>query len=129
MVDQLGEANLFILSAGWGLIPASFLTPSYDITVAPNGEDHARRRSGERLHDFAMLPKASSRPIVFCGGKNYVQLFCELTAGAHAERIVYHFGEPPHAPNCRRARYETARRTNWHYECARALLNSSSRSS
>ena len=29
---HVGIENFFILSAGWGLIPASFLTPNYDIT-------------------------------------------------------------------------------------------------
>lgn len=129
IADRLGEANVFILSAGWGLIPASFLVPNYDITLANSGEDYVRRRLSERWDDFAMLPKASSRPIMFCGGKNYVPLFCELTAGAQAERIVYHVGNPPHAPNCRCKPYETLRRTNWHYECARWLLKSLSRNS
>src|SRR5690349_10583044 len=31
-VDRFGLENVFILSAGWGLIRADFLTPSYDIT-------------------------------------------------------------------------------------------------
>ncbi len=68
-----------------------------------------------------MLPKDSSRPIHFLGGKSYVSLFCRLTEGTSAERIVHHVGEPPHAPNCRTVRFETLRRTNWHYECARKL--------
>lgn len=120
VVDQLGEANVFILSAGWGLIPAAFLTPSYDITLSPRGKNYTKRRSSEKWDDFAMLPSASSRPIVFGGGEAYVPLFCALTAGTHAERIVYHVGEPPHAPNCRCVRYETTRRTTWYYEWARA---------
>lgn len=48
IVDRLGEANVFILSAGWGLIPAAFLTPDYDITFSASGEGYARRRTGER---------------------------------------------------------------------------------
>ena len=124
IVERLGEANVFILSAGWGLIPATFLTPNYDITLSARGEDYTRRRTGERWGDFTMLHGASSRPVIFCGGKDYVPLFCALTAGVHAERIVYHVGEPPHAPNCRCVRFETRRRTNWYYECAQSLLSS-----
>ena len=121
LADQLDDNSLFILSAGWGLIPAGFLTPNYDITFAADAEDHKRRRAHERYADFRMLPKDSSRPIHFLGGKNYVSLFCRLTEGTNAERIVHYVGEPPHAPNCRTVRFETSRRTNWHYECARKL--------
>jgi hypothetical protein len=32
LVDRFGVDNLYILSAGWGLISAAFLTPNYDIT-------------------------------------------------------------------------------------------------
>ena len=32
LVDRLGTGNVFILSAGWGLVSAAFLTPNYDIT-------------------------------------------------------------------------------------------------
>jgi len=35
LVDHFGVSNVFILSAGWGLISADFLTPKYDITF-PN---------------------------------------------------------------------------------------------
>lgn len=122
LADRLCDDSLFILSAGWGLIPAGFLMPNYDITFAADAEDHKRRRTHERYADFSMLPKDSSRPIHFLGGKSYVSLFCRLTEGTSAERIVHHHvGEPPHAPNCRTVRFETPRRTNWHYECARKL--------
>ena len=38
LVDKLGVANVYILSAGWGLIRADFLTPSYD---SPSVRAHA----------------------------------------------------------------------------------------
>ena len=121
LVDHLGQDNVFILSAGWGLISAAFLTPMYDITFAGNVKDYKRRRSHERYADFSMLPEDPLLPIIFLGGKDYVPLFCRLTEGTSAERLVYHVGEPPCAPNCRTVRFETNRRTNWHYECARWL--------
>ena len=34
LVDRFGVDNVFILSAGWGLINADFLTPYYDITFS-----------------------------------------------------------------------------------------------
>jgi hypothetical protein len=35
LARHVGIENFLILSAGWGLIPASFLTPDYDITFKP----------------------------------------------------------------------------------------------
>lgn len=121
LVDRLGAGNVFILSAGWGLVSAAFLTPNYDITFTKKVENYKRRRSRDRYADFSMLPTDTSTPILFLGGKDYVPLFCKLTEGTMAERRVYHFGKPPYAPNCRVVRFETKRRTNWHYECARSL--------
>ena len=70
-----------------------------------------------------MLPKDASHPIHFLGGKDYVSLFLRLTAGTGAERVIHYVGDypPPPAPNCRFRRFETTRRTNWHYECAMTL--------
>ena len=122
LVNQLGEDKVFILSAGWGLIPAPFLTPYYDITFTQKAETYKRRRQQDDWYaDFSMLPKDASHPIHFVGGKDYVPLFLELTAGTDAERVIHHVGSPPPAPNCRFRRFKTKRRTNWHYECAMKL--------
>ena len=34
LAEHWGLDHLYILSAGWGLIPANFLTPNYDITFS-----------------------------------------------------------------------------------------------
>ena len=34
LVNKFGENQVFILSAGWGLIRSDFLTPDYDITFS-----------------------------------------------------------------------------------------------
>lgn len=46
LVLVFGTENVFILSAGWGLIPADFLTPYYDITFSASakGENAYKRR-------------------------------------------------------------------------------------
>ena len=123
LVNQLGKVKVFILSAGWGLISASFLTPDYDITFSGNAEAYKRRRKQDNWDsDFSMLPKDASHPIHFVGGKDYVPLFISLTAEMSAERIIHHVGHRPSpAPNCRFRRFETKRETNWHYECAMTL--------
>ena len=122
LVNRLGEDKVFILSAGWGLIPASFLTPDYDITFTQKAETYKRRRQQDDWYaDFSMLPKEASHPIHFVGGRDYVPLFRELMAETDAERVIHHVGSPPPAPTCRFRRFETTRRTNWHYECAMTL--------
>ena len=122
LVNQLGKDKVFILSAGWGLISAPFLTPDYDITFSGNAEAYKRRRKRDRYADFLMLPKDLSHPIHFVGGKDYVPLFLRLTAETDAERIIHYVGHRPSpAPNCRFCRFETKRETNWHYECATTL--------
>ena len=122
LVSRLGEDKVFILSAGWGLISASFLTPNYDITFSGNAEAYKRRRKQDRYADFSMLPKDASHPIHFVGGKSYVSLFLKLTAETGAVRIIHHVGHRPSpALNCQFRRFETKRETNWHYECAETL--------
>jgi hypothetical protein len=34
LVEKYGEQNVFILSAGWGLVRSDFLLPHYDITFS-----------------------------------------------------------------------------------------------
>ena len=130
LVNTFCTSNVFILSAGWGLIASDFLTPDYDITFsnsAKGGDAYKRRRRNDDYRDLSMLPTDSTGSIVFLGGKDYVPLFCCLTEGAKSERIVfYRYGgnsdNPPTASGCRLLRFETSTRTNWHYDCARALI-------
>lgn len=120
VLRAIGAQNLFILSAGWGLIAADFLTPDYDITFKP-GTGYRRRRPGDAYQDFQHLVSPSS-PVLFCGGLDYVPFFCELTSELPAERVVLHqSGVAPDAPGCRLVHYPTRRRTNWQYECAVAV--------
>jgi hypothetical protein len=43
LVEQCGTENTYILSAGWGLINAAFLTPYYDITFSAAADPYKRR--------------------------------------------------------------------------------------
>jgi hypothetical protein len=124
--DHFGVKQLYILSAGWGLIPADFLTPMYDITFSyvKAKDKYKRRRKKDDYDDLRMLPKGSEEPVVFLGGKDYVDLFCRLTAGVKGQRTVfYNSGIPPAAPDCTLKRFVTNTRTNWHYECAKMLVD------
>jgi hypothetical protein len=123
LATALGQENLYILSAGWGLIRSGFLTPQYDITFSTSAERYRRRRKGDAYADFRHLGDDVQGPILFFGGKDYVPFFCELTARLTAQRIVFfNSSEAPEAPGCRLTRYRTRTRTNWHYECVDAFL-------
>lgn len=127
LVDKLGIGNVYILSAGWGLIRSDFLTPNYDITFSPSArgiDAYKRRRKADPYNDFCMLPKDTEDEILFLGGTDYVPLFCSLTKAVRGKRTVFHSAEQaPEALGCVLLKFETSTRTNWHYQCARALLN------
>jgi hypothetical protein len=97
LVRTFGLENTMILSAGWGLIPAGFLTPRYDITFSASAEPYARRRKKDVYRDFSMLPVEIKGPIVFFGGRDYVPLFSALSLGDYPDmcprpREAYTFG-------------------------------------
>lgn len=124
LAAKFGVNRLFVLSAGWGLIPATFLTPAYDITFSQSADDYKRRRKSDAYRDLCLIPVDSDEPMVFLGGKDYLPLFARLTRGAQGRRIVfYNSMNRPDAPGCVLQKYETATRTNWHYECAKALVD------
>lgn len=129
LIEAFGEDRVFILSAGWGLLRAGFLTPNYDITFSSQAEPYKRRRrvrdgcAADGYADFRMMPARGTGPIVFLGGRDYAGLFQTLTAGAVDRRIVfYNSACAPAVPGCRCIRFKTTTRTNWHYQCARALI-------
>jgi hypothetical protein len=135
LVERLGIEKVFILSAGWGLIRADFLTPSYDITFSknPSVPAYKRRAKSDRYEDFRMLPEGQVDDLVFFGGKDYIPSFCALTSAFKGRRTVFYRvgpGRPSSAgpligPGCAFLPFETPTRTNWHYVCANAFLEGS----
>jgi hypothetical protein len=124
LVDRLGLQKVYILSAGWGLIRADFLTPYYDITFSPSAEKYKRRRKADPYQDFRMLPDTTAEDILFFGGKDYLPLFCSLTDAVQSKKkAFYNSARLPQADGCTLERFETTTRTNWHYECANAFLD------
>ena len=126
LVDTFGTENVFILSAGWGLIRADFLTPSYDITFTSAVKKKApwkHRHRRDAYNDFRHLAVPCGEEIFFVGGKDYVPLFCDLTDHLDTpRRVFYNSGVPPRAPGCTLQRFETNKKMNWQYDCAWAVL-------
>jgi hypothetical protein len=124
LVGAFGLENIYILSAGWGLIRASFLTPCYDITFSASAAAHTRRRRGDIYHDFCMIPNHTHHEIVFLGGKDYIPLFCLLTSAVQTRKLVFfNSAFAPETPGCTSKRFVTPIKTNWHYACAKALID------
>lgn len=124
-VQRFGEAKVFILSAGWGLIGADFLTPAYDITFSSSAEKYKRRQSLGAFQDFDMVGTGSQEPAVFLGGKDYLPLFLDLTHHYTGRRVVFYNSErvPAATADVEYVRYQTAMRTNWHYDAVKALAD------
>lgn len=122
LAAKVGRGSIYILSAGWGLITADFLTPAYDITFSAAADAYKRRRRTDCYRDLCMLT-ATDQPVMVFGGKDYVPLFCELTKHVTGPRtVVYNSARQPAAPGCLLQRFDTSTRTNWHYECVRAFV-------
>ena len=122
LVEKFGLESVFILSAGWGLIPAGFLIPNYDITFSSNADPYKRRQKSDVFDDFSMLPDGDD--VVFVGGKSYLNLFCQLTINTSSTKTVYYNSlNCPDLPSGFNSKlYKTRTRTNWHYECAQDLI-------
>lgn len=127
LVSHLGVENVFVLSAGWGLIRSDFRTPQYDITftsAVKKKRPWTHRRKSDVYRDFRHLPEATTDEVYFFGGKDYVQLFCHLTRHVRGPRTVYYNSAvPPRAPGCRVERYHANRKMNWHYDCVDSFVS------
>jgi hypothetical protein len=70
-----------------------------------------------------MIPGGVKDEILFIGGKDYLPLFCQLTDKAEGKRTAFfNSATVPRLDGCVFKRFETRAQTNWHYECAKALL-------
>lgn len=126
LVARFGVRDVYILSAGWGLIRSDFLTPYYDITFSPSADGYKKRKRSDRYQDFCMVPTDTDKDIVFFGGKDYLPLFAHLTRATGTRKVVfYNSSRIPEANGLTPVRFETTTRTNWHYECANAFLDGS----
>lgn len=123
LLSKFGINNVYILSACWGLLKADYLTPCYDITFSNSADAWKKRSKKAACDDFNQLPLDSRNELVFFGGKDYLPLFCQLTAGYRGKRkVFFNAKQAPDAPGCELVPYPTRTRTNWHYECAKWFL-------
>ena len=121
LLRSVGQDNLFVLSAGWGLVRADYLLPAYDITFAAAAERWQRRsKSRDRYHDFNHLfdaKLAREEVVYFFGGLDYLSLYYDLSAAIPARKVVYVAAvNVPKAEGFEYIDYGS-KGTNWHYRC------------
>jgi len=124
LVERYSWQNVFILSAGWGLIRSDFLTPYYDITFSNQGKPYSKRRSRDRFEDFNQLSDSDIQPdetLYFFGGQDYLQLYRSLTQNITVRKVIYHSqGSAFQLQGYECIPYRSY--TNWHYSCAQDFM-------
>jgi len=124
LVAQYSWKNVFILSAGWGLVRADYLIPTYDITFSAQASPCKRRSQMDFYEDFRHLQDHGVSPdetIYFFGGKDYLALFHLLTQDITTAKTVYYAGKISEKHDgYHYVQYK--RFTNWHYACAREFM-------
>lgn len=121
LLHHVGKEDLFILSAGWGLIRSDFLVPDYDITFASQSEPWKRRTSRDRFADFVQLTQADvvdGESVYFFGGKDYLPLYHYLTHALVARKVIYFASETIRTHEAFEYIPYGSSGTNWHYRCA-----------
>lgn len=125
LAEKFQPDHVFILSAGWGLISAKFLTPSYDITFSNQVKvpKWKKRRKRDSYNDLNQTDFECTSTILFLGGNDYLPLFYRLTRTFECKKIVFHKSravkrELGYEFRC----YSTGIR-NWHYDCAKTLIS------
>lgn len=132
LADAFGWDNVFVLSAGWGLIRAYFRTPDYNITFSTHAKKDKpwawRNIKNKRTWlDFNHLQDAQiskDEPIHFFGGKDYRPLFYALVTTLPGKKIVHYKGN---VEECRDgfeyAEYKGPEKNRtWHYRAAKEFL-------
>lgn len=126
LADHFGVQNVFILSAGCGLIPElpnALLRP---LPSSASAEVYKWWLQADGYRDLNRLPAGEAMTSSSSAGRDYLPQFCALTAVTKGKRIVfYSSAKPPSAPGCQLRPFHTSTRTNWHYGCGNAFVNGS----
>jgi len=126
LLQKFGYQDVYILSAGWGLIRADYLIPDYDITFAKHKKIGGQKKRGKKdsYQDLAQLTAhrtSEGELVYFFGGLDYLPLFLKLTDGLDIWRRVYftttRADKLLKAERCCYIKYSAKREQNWHYDC------------
>jgi len=125
LLQAVGRENLFILSAGWGLVRADYMLPKYDITFSSQADGWKRRRKHDQFRDFAHLTQDRVDPgetIYFFGGIDYLPLYYQLTRQVRARKVIYFASDRISRADGHEYIKYGGTGTNWHYRCVTDFL-------
>jgi len=126
--------NVFLLSGGWGLIRADFLTPYYESTFSTSRDIKekmpwaCRDGSVETWPNFDYLQNAQitqNEPIHFFGGFDYLKVYCCLTKHLPGKKVVHYNSVKVDPDRLRRDGFvpedygRPKERQNWYYRAAK----------
>ncbi|QQS04451.1 MAG: hypothetical protein IPK50_19495 [Fibrobacterota bacterium] len=120
--------NIFILSAGWGLVRGDFRLPDYDITFSSSADSVNRRlESDSGFLDFNQLPNATFEPgeeIHFFGGSSYLPLFIQMAGSLQCRKVIHFKSEKTRLPEgFDGTQHFGTITTNWHYSALTEFLS------
>lgn len=124
LVNHFGCENVFILSAGWGLVRSDYLLTYYDITFSNLGKPGIKRIKSQIFYDFNHLPRNLdiTETIHFFGGSSYLPLFYSLTTEINAKNIIHYAQEYIQKfSGFQYVKYKDCF-TNWQYKCAEDFI-------
>ena len=133
LVTRFGPENVFILSAGWGLVRADFYLPAYDITFSyQQASDKFKQRKyikeDGKFAKFNHLECSGDELIYFFGGIGYLNMYYDLTRNLSCPKVIYYKSdkldsETNRVKGYRYIKFITTKRQNWHYLCAKDFIN------
>lgn len=125
--SRFTSKNLYILSAGWGLVGADYLLPTYDVTFSGNVGEKKWCKRGKRdaYRDFRQLQPKDCQPqepvYCFCT-KEYLPLLYASVTQLDIRLVVY-FTSDAISRESGVEYIEYGRKyTNWQYECVQDWL-------
>jgi hypothetical protein len=126
--------NVFILSAGWGLIFAGFWTPNYNITFSKQAKKKTPwawrdAKDSCRWSDFNHLKEANISPneeIHFFGGEDYLPAFYAHAESVAGRKIIHHKVNIKHHLGFEYRQFQGPQRTTWYYKAVMDFVRAAS---
>jgi hypothetical protein len=113
LTRQIGIDNIFILSAGWGLVPGNALIPTYNVTFSAKAEKNAKISPTKRSEYPSLLenPNFGEEDVHFFITPSYRDYWDKAFPNQKSKKYVFH------------ERDGISAKTNWHYEALKQWLD------
>ena len=125
--QRIGSENIYILSAGWGIVKGSYLLPDYNITFSGAHNNKEWRDINLEWQDMNHLddPPSNINDLhIFCTA-NYHPLLKRLLGGKIRKdaKITIHTNLYMDVDNYKYEEFFPTGNTNWQYACAKDFIN------